>query len=56
MGEIRRILAAIDFSEYSKDVLGYAVQLAEKFDAVLVFANVINQRDLNAVEREVLPC
>jgi hypothetical protein len=29
MSEIRRILVAIDFSEYSKDVLGYAAQLAE---------------------------
>ena len=50
MGEIRRILVAIDFSEYSKDVMGYAAQLAEKFDAVLVLTNVINQRDLNMIE------
>jgi len=50
MGDIRRILVAIDFSEYSKDVMGYAAQLAEKFDAVLVLTNVINQRDLNMIE------
>ena len=50
MGEIRRILVAIDFSEYSKHVMGYAAQLAEKFDAVLVLTNVINQRDLNMIE------
>ena len=50
MSEIRRILVAIDFSEYSKDALGYAAQLAEKFDAVLVLTNVINQRDLNMIE------
>ena len=50
MSEIRRILVALDFSEYSKDVMGYAVQLAEKFDAVLVLTNVINQRDLNMIE------
>ena len=50
MGQIRRILVAIDFSEYSKDVLMYAAQLAEKLDAVLVLVNVINQRDLNTIE------
>ena len=50
MESIGRIMVAIDFSEYSKDVLIYAAKLAEKVDAVLVLTNVINQRDLKTVE------
>lgn len=49
MKPIRRIMAAVDFSEYSKEAVEYAAQLAEKFNAELVIVNVINQRDLDAV-------
>ena len=49
MKPIRTIMAAVDFSEYSKEAVEYAARLAEKFDAELLIVNVINQRDLDAV-------
>jgi nucleotide-binding universal stress UspA family protein len=44
-------MAAIDFSKYSQNVVAVAVDLAQKLNAELIFVNVINQRDLNAVEQ-----
>jgi nucleotide-binding universal stress UspA family protein len=49
MRQMRRIMAAVDLSEYSKETVEYAAQLAEKCDAELVITNVINQRDMDAV-------
>jgi nucleotide-binding universal stress UspA family protein len=48
---IQRILVAIDFSQFSKYILEYAVNLAEPLNADLVLANVINQRDIDIVSR-----
>lgn len=49
MNTIHRILVAIDFSQFSKYILEYAVNLAEPLNAELVLANVINQRDIDLV-------
>jgi nucleotide-binding universal stress UspA family protein len=49
MLEIKKILVAIDFSEYSDDVMKYAVCLAESLKSRLIVANVINQRDITAM-------
>ena len=51
MKTIHRILVAIDFSQFSKNILEYAVHLAEPLNADLVLANVINQRDIDIVSR-----
>jgi nucleotide-binding universal stress UspA family protein len=51
MKTIHRILVAIDFSQFSKYILEYAVNLAEPLNADLVLANVINQRDIDIVSR-----
>jgi nucleotide-binding universal stress UspA family protein len=51
MKTIHRILVAIDFSQFSKYILEYAVTLAEPLNADLVLANVINQRDIDIVNR-----
>ena len=48
---IHRILVAIDFSQFSKYILEYAVNLAEPLNADLVLVNVINQRDIDIVSR-----
>jgi len=48
---VHRILVAIDFSQFSKYILEYAVNLAEPLNADLVLANVINQRDIDIVSR-----
>jgi nucleotide-binding universal stress UspA family protein len=51
MKTIHRILVAIDFSQFSKFILEYAVNLAEPLNADLVLANVINQRDIDIVSK-----
>jgi len=48
MRKIARILACIDFSDYSQETLDYAVALAPK-EAGIIIINVINSRDLSAV-------
>ena len=44
-----KIMAACDFSEYSKETLEYAASLAEKCQAELIVVNVINQRDVDTI-------
>jgi len=51
MKDINRILSAIDLSEYSSDTLTYAADLAKQLEAELIVVNVINQRDVDAIER-----
>jgi nucleotide-binding universal stress UspA family protein len=51
MKAIKRIFVAIDFSQFSKYILEYAVNLAEPLNADLVLANVINQRDIDIVSK-----
>jgi nucleotide-binding universal stress UspA family protein len=50
MKEIR-IMVAVDFSEYSADVVAYACRLAQRMTAELLFVNVINQRDIDMVNQ-----
>lgn len=49
MGTINKIMAAVDFSEYSKATLKYAAFLASSVQVPLVVANVINHRDVEAI-------
>jgi nucleotide-binding universal stress UspA family protein len=51
MKTIHRILVAIDFSQFTKYILEYAVNLAEPLNADLVLANVINQRDIDIISK-----
>jgi nucleotide-binding universal stress UspA family protein len=51
MGKIKKIMVAVDFSEYSPQVVDYAGRLAEDIAAELIFVNVINQRDINMVKQ-----
>jgi len=51
MKNIKRIMVAIDLSDYSKETLGYAADLAAELKAELVIVNVINQRDIDAYDR-----
>jgi nucleotide-binding universal stress UspA family protein len=50
MQGIKRILAAIDFSQHSAQVIQFAANLARELHVELVLVNVINQRDVDAVE------
>ncbi len=51
MEPIKKILVAVDFSEYSKPTLSYAGHLAHTLHADLVIVNVINQRDVEAIRK-----
>jgi nucleotide-binding universal stress UspA family protein len=48
--KIHKILACVDFSEYSLMVMEYAVELAKDSNTQIVVYNVINQRDIDMVE------
>ena len=49
MKEIKKILACVDLSEYSKLTMDYAVALAKSFMTDLTVLNVINIRDVEAI-------
>lgn len=49
MEQIKKIVAAIDFSDYSGDTLKYAAALAHFLGAQLIVANIVNQRDITAL-------
>jgi nucleotide-binding universal stress UspA family protein len=51
MTHISKIMVAIDFSDYSPPTLKYAAALSEAIGAELIVANVINQRDIAALEK-----
>jgi nucleotide-binding universal stress UspA family protein len=48
---IKKILVPIAFSKYSRGMLDYAADLAEPLGAELFVVNVINERDLAAVNK-----
>ncbi|RJQ70003.1 MAG: universal stress protein [Desulfobacteraceae bacterium] len=50
MPNINTIMVAIDFSKYSLPTAQYATELARDLGADLIFVNVINQRDIDAVQ------
>lgn len=47
---ISKIMIAFDFSDYSKEALKYAAELAQKLKVDLIITNVINQRDVDAIK------
>jgi nucleotide-binding universal stress UspA family protein len=49
--KIKRILAACDLSAYTGDVLDTAIGLADSLDAGLLVVNVINQRDMDSMQK-----
>ena len=46
--DFKKILVAIDFSDYSRKVGVYASYLADKTNAELIVLSVLNQRDIDA--------
>ena len=48
---INKLLVPIAFSKYSRGILQYAADIAEAFKAEMHVANVINNRDLEAVNK-----
>jgi nucleotide-binding universal stress UspA family protein len=50
MQEVKTILAAVDLSPYSSQVIRMAVNLARTLPARFVVVNVLNRRDVDAME------
>jgi len=48
---INKILVPLAFSEYSRGILLYAAGLAESTGAEILVVNIINERDLQAVDK-----
>jgi nucleotide-binding universal stress UspA family protein len=48
---VKKILVPIAFSKYSQGILNYAAEIAAPFGAELLMVNVINERDLEAVNK-----
>ena len=51
MSDIKKIIVPLAFSPISHDLLSYAAGLAEPLGAELLVVNVINERDVEAVQR-----
>jgi nucleotide-binding universal stress UspA family protein len=49
MGAAKKILAAVEFSLYTEQLLKYAAEIAESMNAELIIASIINARDIEAV-------
>ena len=49
MSKFKKIMVAVDFSEYSHEILDYAARLAEDLGTELILVNVINQRDVDMI-------
>ena len=54
MKTIKKIMAAIDFSEYSGDILKYAGALTKSSKGELIIVNVINDRDMAVLQKAAM--
>jgi nucleotide-binding universal stress UspA family protein len=53
MADLNKIMVAVAFSPHTEGLFRYAVRLANRMNAHLVAASIINQRDVAAVRRVV---
>lgn len=51
MSSVKKIMVPLAFSHFSRGMLSYATDLAKGLDAELLLVNVINDRDVEAVQR-----
>lgn len=51
MADFNKLMVAVAFSPYTKGIFDYAVRLANRLNAEIVVASVINERDVAAVRR-----
>lgn len=51
--KIKKLLVTIDFSAYSRSVLEYAVEVAKATNARILVINIINQKEIDSVEKAV---
>lgn len=51
MDDIKKILVALDFTEYSEATFKYAAKIARNLDAKLIVGSIINARDVLAIRK-----
>lgn len=51
MKDMQNIMIAVDFSTISPHLVRYGINLSRKFDARVHLVNIINQRDIQALEK-----
>ena len=51
MEKIQKIMVPVAFSSHTVDLISYAAALAKPFDAELILVNIINERDIETLER-----
>jgi nucleotide-binding universal stress UspA family protein len=51
MKDIQQIVVAIDFSEYSRQILEYAAGIAKRTSAEIIAVNVVNSHMVESVEK-----
>ena len=49
MDDIKKILAALDFTSYSEGTFNYAAKIAQNLNAELIIGSIINKRDVAAI-------
>ena len=54
MEAIKKMIVAIDLSEYSRDILKYAGTLAKSINTELIIVNVINYRDIEVLRKAAM--
>ena len=54
MKTIKKVMAAIDLSEYSGDILNYAGTLSKCIKSELIIINVINNRDIAVLQKAAM--
>lgn len=51
MRQIKKIVAALDFSTYSQDILEHSLNLAKGVSAQVIIVNVINRKSVDAARQ-----
>lgn len=51
MADFNKLLVAVAFSPYTEGIFRYAARLADRLNAEMVVASIINERDVAAVRR-----
>ena len=49
MNAMKRIMVAVGFNGYAEELVNYAIQIAQDFNAEIIIANIIHSRDVEAV-------
>lgn len=51
MTAIKKIMVPVAFSSHTVDLINYAATLAKPYDAELILINIINERDIETLDR-----